>query len=111
MAEPALPNWLTLHVCPRVSYRVAEESTQDDISKFLSSYSRYCVTSKHDWHIKILETTLYIYEFDSTNFYFDDCLGFYVSELTEIPIFMMKFKNLYEELLKKNIKVEILNNL
>ena len=111
LTEPALPNWLTPRDCPRVGYRVAEESTQDDITKFFLSSSRHCVAIEHDWNIKMLETTLYIYEFDSTNFYFNDCAGFYVSEMTEMPNSLMKYENLYEELFKRNVEVRILNNL
>jgi hypothetical protein len=109
LTEQALPNFLTPRACPRVGYRVNDKTTQDDISKFFSSSSRHCVAIEHDWHAKMLETTLYIYEFDITNFYPGG--GFYVSEETEIPVSVTKYENLYDELFKRNVEVRILNNL
>jgi hypothetical protein len=111
LTEPALPNWLTPRGCPRVGYRINDETTQEDILRFFSSSSRHCVAIEHDWHVKMLETILYIYEFDVKNFYFDDCAGFYVSDQTEIPISVTEYKNIYDELFKRNIEVRILNNL
>jgi hypothetical protein len=111
LTEPALPNWLTPRDCPRVGYRVNEETTQDDISKFFSSSSNHCVAIEHGWHVKMIETTLYIYEFDTTSFYYDNQAGFYVSDQTEIPVSVTKYENLYDELFKRNVEVRILNNL
>lgn len=111
LTEPAIPNWLTPRDCPRVGYRVHDETTQDDIAKFFSSSSRHCVAIEHGWHSRMLETTLYFYEFDIANFYFNDRAGFYVSEQTERPISVTKYENLYEELFKRNVEVRILNNL
>ena len=111
LTEPPLPYWLTPRDCPRVGYRIVEESTQDDIDRFFSSSSRHCVAIEHGWHKKMSETTLYVYEFDNANFYWDKCAQFYVSDQTEIPISVTKYENLYEELVKRNVEVRILNNL
>ena len=111
LTEPSLPNWLTPRDCPRVGYRVKEDTTQEDIARFFSSSSRHCVAIEHDWHKRMLETTLYVYEFDTANFYFDKCAGFYVSDKTETPIAVTKYENLYAELFRRNIEVRILNNL
>ena len=106
-----MPNWGTPRDCPRVCYRAAEESTQDDINNFFSSSFRHCVAIEYDWHKRMLETTLYIYEFDSENFYFDERAGFYVSDKIEMPIDVMKHDNLYEALFKRNVEVRIIENL
>jgi len=113
LIEPALPNWLTPRDCPRVTYRVKDDTTQEDIAKFFSSpfSSRHCVAIENCWHVRMLETTLYVYEFDPANFYFDETASFYVSDKTEIPIGVTKYDNLYEELFKRNVEVRILNNL
>ena len=111
LTEPALPNWLTPRNCPRVGYRAVEETTQEDIARFFSSSSRHCVAIEHGWHTKMLDTTLYVYEFDPANFYFDEAAGFYVSAHIEIPIGVAKYENLFEELFKRNIEVRVLNNL
>jgi len=111
LTEPPLPHWLTPRDCPRVGYRVTEESTQDDIDKFFSSSSRHCLAIEHGWHKRMSETTLYLYEFDTTNFYFDDIAQFYVSDQTEKPISVTKYEDLFEELFNRNIEVRIINNL
>lgn len=109
LTEPAIPNFLTPRACPRVGYRVNDQTTQEDIAKFFSSSSRHCVAIEQDWHARMLTATLYIYELDPTNFYPGG--GFYVSEQTEIPISMTKYENLYEELFKRNVEVRILDYL
>ena len=111
LTEPALPNWLTPRDCPRVGYRVNEHTSQEDIQKYFSSSSRHCVAIEHGWHVKMIETTIFMYEFDTKNFYFDNQAGFYVSEQIEIPISITKYENLYEELFKRNVEVRILKNL
>ena len=111
--ERCLPNFLTPRDCPRVTYHVSETTTQDDVFKFFSSPTfRHCVAIEHDWHVKMLETTLFVYELDTSNFYLqDEQAGYYVSEHTEIPISVTKYENLYQELFKRNIEVRLLNNL
>ena len=110
--ERCLPNFLTPRDCPRVTYHINKNTTHEDISKFFSSSSKHCVAIEHDWHIKMLETTLYIYEFDIKNFYLqDEIAGYFVSENTETPISVEKYDNLYLELFKRNVEIRILNNI
>jgi len=64
------------------------------------------------WYKKMLETSLYVYEFNSSNFYLQDtCAGYYVSTQTEKPISKIKIDNLFEELFLRNVEVRIINNL
>jgi len=110
--ERCLPNYLTPRDCPRVTYHAAKGSAAADAVKFFSSSSRHCVAIEAGWHQKMLETSLYAYEFDVANFYLqDECAGYYVSEQTEIPIAVTKYENLYDELFKRNVEVRILSNL
>lgn len=111
LTEASLPNWLTPRDCPRVGYRVTDETTIDDISKFFSSSSQHCVSIEHAWYERMANTTLYVYEFDASNFYFDETAGFYVSDQTEIPIAVVKYDNLFEEQFKRNVEVRMVNNL
>lgn len=111
LTEPSLPNWLTPRNCPRVGYRVSDETTTEDISKFFSSSSKHCVSIEHAWYERMANTTLYVYEFDDTNFYFDEIAGFYVSDQTEIPIAVVQYNHLFDELFKRNIEVRLINNL
>jgi len=107
-----LPNFLTPRECPRVTYHVSDETTEEDVSRFFSSSCRHCVTIEHSWHERMQNTVLYLYEFDPSNFYLqDESAGYYVSERTELPIGKMKTDNLYGELFKRGIEVRLVNNL
>ncbi len=111
LTEPSLPNWLTPRDCPRVGFRISDETSNDDISKFFSSSSHHCISVEHAWYERMAKTTLYLYEFDIRNFYFDKTAGFYVSDKTETPIAVVKYDNLFEEQFKRNVEVRIVNNL
>jgi hypothetical protein len=111
LTEHQLEKFLTPRDCPRVTYCVNETTTQDDIEKFFSSSSRYCIAIEQDWYEKMANTTLYVYEFDTANFYFDNIAGFYVSDKIEKPVSVTKYDDLFGELFKRDIEVRILNNL
>ena len=88
LTELQLKKFLTPRDCPRATYRPTETSTQEDIDRFFSSSSRYCVAIEHGWYKRMANTVLYIYEFDMANFYFDDAASFYVSEESNIKEFV-----------------------
>ena len=111
LTELQFLKFLTPRDCPRATYRPTETSTQEDIDRFFSSSSRYCVAIEHGWYERMSKTTLYVYKFDTTNFYFDDAAQFYVSDKTEIPVSVTKYDDLFGELFKRDIEVRILNNL
>ena len=111
LTEEHLPQFLTPRECPRVTYRITETTSQEDIEKFFSSTGRYCVAIEYDWYEKMASTTLYVYEFSNTNFYFDKCAGFYVSDQIEKPISVIKYDDLFGELFKRNVEVRIIDNL
>ena len=71
----------------------------------------HVVAVEHDWHERQLKATLHVYEFEPTNFYFDEVAGFYVSQQSETPINMVTYSNLYNELFKRNVEVRLLKNL
>jgi hypothetical protein len=111
LTEPSLPNWLTPRDCPRVGYRITDETTQEDISKFFSSTAHHAVAIEYGWYKRMAATTIYLYEFDVSNFYFDETAGFYVSDKTERPIGVVQYNDLFEEQFNRNVEVRILNNL
>jgi hypothetical protein len=60
----------------------------------------------------MLNTTLYIYEFDPANFVLqDDVAGYYVSNKTEVPIGVTRIDNLFAALFERNVEVRILPSL
>lgn len=112
ITEQCLPNYLTPRDCPRVTYHCGGQTTQEDIQKFFSSTSRHCVAIESSWYKQMCETTLYLYEFDISNFYLlDECAGYYVSENIEIPVSITKIDNLFDELIKRNVEIRILDEL
>ncbi len=111
LTEEHLPQFLTPRECPRVTYRIGDKTTQDDIKKFFSSSSRYCVAIEYAWYKAMASTTLYVYEFNIANFYFDDCAGFYVSDQTEKPIHVTQYDDLLSELFMRNVEIRLISNL
>ena len=111
LTEPAMPNWLFPRDCPRVGYRVCENVTDDDKAKFFTSGARHVVAIENDWHERQLNATLYVYEFDPTNFYYDEVAAFYVSQKSEKPINMVMYNDLYAELFRRDVEVRIVENL
>ena len=85
--EARLPNFLTPRDCPRVTYHVEEKSTECDRKKlFSSSNVLHAVVIEHKWFDIMKNTTLYLYEFDSSDFILQDAVaGYYVATTTQIP--------------------------
>jgi len=111
LTEPALPNWLFPRECPRVGYRVCENITADDKEKFFVSGAQHIVAIEHDWHERQLNASLYVYEFDPKNFYYDEVASFYVSQQSETPIAMVVYIDLYAELFNRGAEVRLIDNL
>lgn len=110
--EKCLPNFLTPRDCPRVAYHAHEGTSADDVSAFFCSSSRHTVTIEHGWYERMTKTSLFLYEFEASNFYLQDKVaGFYVSEHTEKPISVTKIDDLFGELFKRDVEVRMLNRL
>jgi len=110
--EKCLPSFLTPRDCPHVAYYATEKSSEEDIAKFYSSSQRYCVAIESDWYKRMTQTSLYVYQFDSSNFKLqDEVAGYYVSEEIEVPIAVARFDDLFSELFKRNVEVRILDDL
>jgi len=111
LTEHQLKKFLTPRDCPRITYCANEATTQEDIDKFFTTSSRYCVAIEDIWYKTMANTAIYAYEFDCTNFYFDDKAGFYVSDKTEKPVSLTVYNDLFSTLFELDIEVRILNNL
>jgi len=111
LTEPALPNWLFPRDCPRIGYRICENTTSEDKAKFFTSPANHVVAIEQDWHERQLNATLHVYELEPKNFYFDEAAGFYVSQQSETPIDVVTYTNLYDELFKRKAEVRLLDNL
>ena len=111
LVEPSMPNWLFPRDCPRVGYRVCENVTDEDMAKFFTTGAKHVVAIEQDWHQRQLNATLYVYEFEPINFYFDSVAGFYVSQKPETPIDMVTYTDLYAELFSRGAEVRLVDNL
>jgi len=81
------------------------------MTKFFTSGAHHVVAIENAWHQRQLDATLYIYELDPANFYFDETAGFYVSQKSETPIDMITYTNLYAELFNRGAEVRLVDNL
>lgn len=111
--EKCLPNFLTPRDCPRVTYHYNDMSTNEDINKYFSSKSStHVVAIEHKWFEAMKNTTVYLYEFDPSNFYLqDEIAGYYVSESSQIPINKIVITDLFSELFKRKVELRVVDNL
>ena len=111
--ERKLHTFLTPRDCPRIAICALPTSSKTDIDTFLGGCKDTKVLAlEQRWFSKILSTTLYLYEFDPSNFVLQDKIaGYYVSTQIETPIRVIKITNLFEELFKRNITVTLTPNL
>jgi hypothetical protein len=111
--EERLVNFLTPRDCPRVTFYARGDSKKSDIEKYIGKGNVNAVIAiEHGWFEKVLNTTLYLYEFDTTNFVLqDDIAGYYVSTKAEVPIRVIKVENIFSALFEYNIEFRIVPNL
>ncbi|MBQ8578586.1 MAG: hypothetical protein IJ449_11580 [Clostridia bacterium] len=111
--EARLPNFLTPRDCPRVTYHVGEETTDDDRKRFFSSdHVRHCVIIEHGWFSVMRNTTLYLYEFDPAEFTLQDAVaGYYVARTPQTPIAVHRIDDLPAALIERGVEVRITDNL
>jgi hypothetical protein len=111
--ESRLPNFLTPRDCPRVTYHIGKNTTEFDKKKFFTSSTiSHTLVIESKWFDKMNNTTLYLYEFNVDDFVLqDDVAGYYVSTTAQIPTVKYQLKDLFSELLKRNIEIRITDNL
>ena len=111
--EECLPNFLTPRNCPRVTYYSTDKSSKEDKEKYFSSKSsKHVVAIEHKWFETMKNTVLYLYEFDISKFCLqDEIAGYYVSEVTQVPIKQIIMTNLFNELSNRNVEIRIVDSL
>jgi hypothetical protein len=111
--EKCLPNFLNPRDCPRVTYHIGKNTTQNDISKYISSDTiSHVLIMENKWFEQIKNTTLYLYEFDVKNFKLqDEVAGYYVAKTPQIPIAKYVLTDLFFELFSRNIELRFVDNL
>lgn len=111
--EERLPNFLTPRNCPRVTYHVGAKAEQADIDMYISSATqKHVVIIENAWFEKMLNTALYVYEFDPKDFVLqDDIAGYYVATTTQKPIAKHCYHNLISELISRKVEIRFVDNL
>ena len=111
--EERLPNFLTPRNCPRVTYHIGQDTTQTDRNTFFTSSSvNHTVIIENKWFSKMKDTTLYLYEFDISDFELqDEIAGYYISKTPQIPIAKHQITDLFSELIMRNVEIRIVDNL
>lgn len=112
ICERALPNFLTPRNCPRVTYHIGENTTNEDIAKYMPHGYKHVVIIENEWLEYMKSTVLYLYEFNNEHFYLQDYIaGYYVSEKAQIPINKHILTNLEKELERRKTKLYTVDNL
>lgn len=111
--ERRLPNFLTPRNCPRVTYHIGKNTSESDKDRFFTSSTvNHVVVIEHDWFDRMRNTTLYLYEFDPSDFELqDEIAGYYVAKTAQKPIAKYKIDDLFAELTARNIEIRITDNL
>ena len=111
--EERLPNFLTPRDCPRVTYHIGRNTSDCDKNKFFTSSSvKHVVVIENSWFDRMKNTTLYLYEFDISEFELqDEIAGYYVSKTPQVPISKHQVSDLFSELIQRNVEIRITDNL
>ena len=111
--EERLPNFLTPRDCPRVTYHIGKSTSDFDKNQFFTSSSvKHVIVIENNWFDRMKNTTLYLYEFDITDFELQDKIaGYYVSKTSQTPIAKHQVTDLFSELIKRNVEIRIVDNL
>ena len=112
LCERTIPNFLTPRNCPRVTYHISEKTSAIDIAKYLPTGASHSVIIEEGWLERMRSTTLYIYEFDSRDFYLqDETAGYYVSEKAQTPKDTIIINDLIGELHRRGVILRTVHNL
>ncbi len=111
--EKHIPNYLVPKECSRLLYNASPKTTAEDINNFFSSKSSSsCIVIEHSSFNILKDTSLYLYEFDPELFYpYDENLGYWTSEVNQVPIKVFEITHPFEELILRNFEIRIIDNL
>ena len=113
VSEERLTNYLTPRECPRVGYHIGAHTSDEDINTYFSSSEHsHALIIESGWFEVMKNTTLWLYEFDPTNFNLqDEPAGYYISEATQIPIAKLRVDDLFDELFRRSCELRVVANL
>ena len=96
-----------------MTYHVGKNTSESDKTRFFTSSTvNHVVVIEHDWFDRMRNTTLYLYEFDPSDFELqDEIAGYYVAKTAQKPIAKYQIDDLFAELTVRNIEIRITDNL
>jgi len=105
--ERLLHNYLLPRDCPRVTYYVGDNTTQEDKQTFFGeSNAEFVVVVESGWYERIKNTTLYCYELSLDGFVLlDECAGYYISYQAVEPVSVQPVNDIIAELLKRKVEL------
>jgi len=111
--EARLPNFLTPRDCPRVAYYCNAQTTAADRLRFFSSSTAsHAIAIENKWFKAMSNTTLYLYEFDPSDFVLqDEIAGYYVAVTPQTPINKIVITDIFAELIGRNVEIRITDSL
>jgi len=109
ISEKLLHNYLLPRDCPRIGFYATSKSNKEDIEKFIGpTCAAFIVAVENKWLQVIQQTTLYVYELPSANFYLlDECAGYYISTRSVSPLSVKPVSNILAELTNRNIELRL----
>lgn len=111
--EDCLQNFLMPRDCPRVTFYAHQNSKQSEIERYIGNNEISSVIAiEHGWFDRMMNTTLYVYEFNPSGFVLqDEIAGYYVSTKTEIPIRVTKIDHLFDALFERKVELRLVPSL
>jgi len=109
IAERLLHNYLLPRDCPRVTYYLRPDTTEEDREHFFGeSQAEFIIAIPSEWYNILSKTVLYCYEFAPDNFtLLDECAGYYISYRPEKPVACTVITDIINELLLRKVELRI----
>jgi hypothetical protein len=106
-----LRNYLVPRDCPRVTYYANQDTSRDDVERFLGS-STAVMAVEHAWWERLRSTRLYCYRLPLDTFESrDPCAGYFVSRAPVEPIDVRVIDDCLGELIARGVELRLLPNL
>jgi hypothetical protein len=104
-----LVNYLLPRDCPRVTFFIQHQTTEEDRRRFFSSsYASRIIAIESGWLDQIATTNLIQYEFESSQFKcIDSCAGYFISREIVRPIGEYEITDLLKVISEMNTEIRI----
>ena len=106
-----LRNYLLPRDCPRVTFYAGPQTADADVKRFLGE-GKAAVAIESGWFERLRSCRLFCYHLSADTFAcIDECAGYYVSNVTVVPVHVEVLDDLIPQLLKRGVELRIVQNL